>query len=193
MKYEKWIADWKTAIAENFFLRVLILMLAGGIIANGVFFKKNERIILVPLGLDTKVWVERTRMSPEFLESMAVNFALLAGNLAPNNARYNVKQLLDYINPDRRGDVKTELMGQALYIEKTSLQQSFFPSSVKVERNSEAVVEGKIIRYVGSKKISSERALFRMKFVVKNYRLYLDDIFIDYPDRKSRKEKESET
>ena len=48
MKYEKFIRDWKTALAENFFLRSLALLMAIGLILNASIFKTMERIIVVP-------------------------------------------------------------------------------------------------------------------------------------------------
>jgi len=71
MRFEKWIRDWKTALAENFFLRSLCLLLALGLILNASFFKKRERIIIVPPELSKQFWEIDLR---SHLQNSAISF-----------------------------------------------------------------------------------------------------------------------
>lgn len=48
MIYEKWIKEWKSALAENFYLRVICLLLAIGMIVNVLFLRGKDRLIIVP-------------------------------------------------------------------------------------------------------------------------------------------------
>lgn len=188
MRFEKWIRDWKTALAENFFLRSLCLLLALSLIFNATFFKKKERIIIVPPEIDKEFWVEQNRASTEYLEQMGVFFAILGGNMSPSNAAYNVKFLSNYIPPDIYGDVKNELSSQAHYISKNNITQAFFPSAAKViEGENRVLVEGSVIRNIGTTRISNEKMVFNIKFRVKNFRLQVEEFFVDYPERDRRK------
>jgi len=90
MRYEKFIRDWKTALAENFFLRSLCLLMAIGLILNASIFRANERIVIAPPEIKNPLWIEKNRVSPSYLEQMAVFFSTLGGNLSPTNAGYNV-------------------------------------------------------------------------------------------------------
>ena len=193
MRFEKWIRDWKTALAENFFLRSLCLLLALGLILNATFLKKNERIIVSPPEIQREFWVESNRASPEYLEQMGVFFATLGGNLSPSNAAYNVKFLSSYIPPDVYSDVKSELAAQAHYIAKNNITQAFFPVSVKVlDGNGRVFVEGDVIRNIGTTRISKEKMVFNIKLRMKNFKVMLEELNVDYPDREKKKVEEEE-
>lgn len=188
MKFEKWIRDWKTALAENFFLRSLCLLLALGLILNASFFKKKERIVIVPPEVNKEFWIESNRVSPEYLEQMGVFFATLGGNLSPSNATYNVKFLSHYIPPDVYGDLKSELASQAHYITKNNITQAFFPSAVKViDGENRVLIEGNVIRNIGTTRVSNEKMVFNIKFRVNNFKLLIEELFVDYPDREKKK------
>jgi conjugal transfer pilus assembly protein TraE len=184
---DKWIKDWKSALAENFFLRVLCLLMAVGLIMNATFFKKKEKIIFSPPRVEREFWVEDDKASPEYLEQMAVTLSTLGGNLAPKSAHYNVGVLASYFAPGHGPEMKTELATQADYVKKSNLTQSFYPLDVKAdEEKNEAIVEGDMIRYVGTQRVAQEKMVFKMKFLVKNYKLYIDELYVDYPDRKKQ-------
>jgi len=183
--YEKWIKDWKTALAENFFLRSVTLLLAVGLILNGSVFRPKERVVLVPPQLSKDVWLEKDKASPEYLEQMGVFFATLGGNLSPANAEFNVKVLSDYVSSSGYSDVKAELSSQALYIKKNNITQAFFPAAINSDSAEHRVtVEGNVIRNIGTTRVSQERMVFRMKFSMSNYRLWLQEFYSDYPQRK---------
>jgi len=193
MRFEKWIRDWKTALAENFFLRSLCLLLALGLILNATFLKKNERIIVSPPEIQREFWVESNRASPEYLEQMGVFFAILGGNLSPSNAAYNVKFLSSYIPPDVYSDVKSELAAQAHYITKNNITQAFFPVSVKVlDGDGRVFVEGDVIRNIGTTRISKEKMVFNIKLRMKDFKVMVEELTVDYPERDKKKVEEEE-
>ncbi len=193
MQYDKWIRDWKTALAENFFLRSLCLLLGIGLILNASVFKTKERIIVSPPHVTKEFWIEESKASPEYLEQMGTFFATLCGNLSPANAEYNVKVLLSYIDPTMHADVKHDLAAQAQYIKKHNITQAFFPSSVHVDRDNGIVtVSGEVVRNIGTVRIDKEEMLMRMKFTMDNYKLSLQEFYTDYPGRKGEKEKAKE-
>lgn len=188
MKFEKWIRDWKTALAENFFLRSLCLLLVLALILNASFFKKKDRIIIVPPEVNKEFWVESKRVSPEYLEQMGIFFATLGGNLSPSNAAYNVKFLSNYIPTDVYSDIKTELASQAQYIVKNNITQAFFPSAVKViEEENRVLIEGSVIRNIGTTRVSNEKMVFNIKFKAKDFKLFIEEFFVDYPEREKKK------
>jgi conjugal transfer pilus assembly protein TraE len=186
LRYEKWYRDWKSALTENFFLKVLLLILSIGFVLNASIFKKKDRIVLVPPKIEKEVWVEKDRVSPEYLEQMAVFISTLAGNLAPVNALYSVKVLEGYILPKVYAEIKTDLAAQAEYIKRNNIQQSFFPETVKITGDNEVTIEGNVLRYIGSTKVSNERMLYRIKFKPENYKLYVEELNADYPEKIKR-------
>lgn len=190
MQYEKWIKSWKSALAENFFLRVVVLLLCFGLILNATFFNKKDRVIIVPPQVTKEFWLEKDKASPEYVEQMAVFFAELGGNLSPSNAEFNAHTISEYLTPSTYAEVKADLASHALYLKKNNVSQSFYPSSSNINGN-QATIVGKLVRFIGPTKISDEGVQFRMLFETRNYRISLKEFYIEYPDRQKGKNKDS--
>ena len=185
MLYERWVKEWKSALAENFFLRVLCLLLALIIVVSVVFLRGKDRIIIVPPKIEKDVWIESNRVSDSYLEQMGIFFATFACNMSPINAEYNAKVISEHTTLSSRAESRSEIMAQAAYFKKNNVTQSFFPEAVKVDaENKSVIVEGLAIRYVGSVKMSQERASVNIKFTTKDYTLKIDELYLDYPERK---------
>ncbi|MEM2126173.1 MAG: type IV conjugative transfer system protein TraE [Candidatus Methanosuratincola sp.] len=193
MIYKKWIKEWKSALAENFFLRVLCLVLAVGLTCDVLFFRKKDRIVVIPPRVEREFWVDEKGASESYIEQMAVFFATLIGNMSPLNADYNTQVIGRYIDHKSYPTVKTELASQALYFRKNNITQSFFPEGTRINiPEGTAEVVGTVIRYVGSVKISQEKMVVRMKIGVDKYTVKLEELYTDYPDRKKAQEVSTE-
>jgi conjugal transfer pilus assembly protein TraE len=187
MRYEKWLRDWKTALAENFFLRTLSIMMAVGLILNVIAFRGEDKIIIAPPQIQREFWIEHDKASSEYLEQMGMFFALLGSNLSPSNAEYNIQTLISYVPPSNQPIVKAELSAQALYIKKNNLTQAFFPSTVEVDTETGSVtVSGNVVRNIGTTKISQEEMIIKMTLTTKNYRTYISEFYMDYPQKKKQ-------
>lgn len=188
MLFERWIKSWRAAIAENFFLKVLLLLLAFGFIANATFLKRHERIIIVPPTLKEPVALDKSNVPIHYLEQMGVFFATLAGNLSPSSAEYQASVLAQYA-PDEH-EVARELIGTASYIKKYNIYQSFYPESVDVSGDNPFTVKvsGKVERRVGNTVISREKVDYIMEVTYNNYRVFLKSIYPDYPEREKRRQ-----
>lgn len=193
MLYDKWVKEWKSALAENFFLRVLCLVLALAVVINVVFFRSKDRIIIVPPKVEKAMWVEQDRISDAYLEQMGVFFATFAGNMSPVNAEYNAKILTEHTVPTSNAEHKNEIRSQGAYFKKNNITQAFFPESVKVDSEKKYVsVEGQAIRYVGSTKVSQERVIINVRFKLKDYNMKIDELYLDYPERAKKQSEEKE-
>jgi hypothetical protein len=116
MIYDRWIRNWKGALAENFFLRSVTLLLGVSlVVATLMLSVKTQRILLVPPQITKEFRVERDRVAPEYMEQMGVFIATLVGNLSPGNAEFNVNMLIKhYLDPGRKHpEAVRELLGQA--------------------------------------------------------------------------------
>ena len=193
MIYEKWIKEWKSALAENFYLRVICLLLSIGMIVNVVFLRGKDRLIIVPPKIEKEFWIEDSKSSEAYLEQMGVFFATLAGNMSPANAEYNAKLLSSYLDASSFGDIKNEITAQAAYFKKNNISQSFFPKGTKIDINTGRVeIEGDVIRYIGSVKVSQEKILVIVKLNTKGYHLKIDELYVTYPERELQKMKQKE-
>jgi len=185
MRFDKFIKDWKTLLAENFFLKATTLLFGVGLVLNATVFKKNEVIIVSPPEVREEYWITKNNASEDYIEQMGVFFSILSGNLSPTNAAYNINALLKYVSSDIYPDIKNSLMGEAMMVIENNMNTSFYPSDAKVENNI-VIVNGESVRRIGAAKPVTEKVMYKMGFAVKNYRLYLTEIYIDYPDKKSR-------
>ncbi len=193
MLYEKWVKEWKSALAENFFLRVLTLVMAAALVVNTIFFRNKDRIIVVPPKVEKSVWVENDKVSESYLEQMGVFFATFAGNMSPVNAEYNAKVLAEYSNPQASAELKNEIASQGAYFKKNNITQAFFPETVKVDAAKNQVsVSGPAIRYIGSTKVSQENIIMTVRFKVKDYGVKIEELYFDYPERMKKQIEEEE-
>jgi conjugal transfer pilus assembly protein TraE len=188
MRYNKWIKDWKTALAENFFLRAVVLLLLVGLILNATVFKKKTIVVVSPPEVTRQYWIAEDSASPEYMRQMAVFFSTLAGNISPDNAAFAADVIASYVVPARYEEVKTDLSSQAEYIKKNNVTQSFYPASTKVDQEeNSAAVEGTVDRYVGTTRISHEKMVYHMVFVTQNYATLLQQFYVEYPGRTSQR------
>jgi len=184
VEYNKWIRDWKTALAENFFLRSLCLLLGIGLILNATVFRSKERIIISPPQVTKEFWLEANKASSEYLEQMGAFFATLGGNLSPASAEYNVSTLLGFVSTPIHAEVKREFAAQAQYIKKHNITQAYFPAAVNVDReNGTVTVSGEVVRNIGTVRIDKEEMVIHMKFTMENYKLWLQEFYTEYPAR----------
>lgn len=184
MIYDKWIRNWKSALAENFFLRSVTLLLGISLVITTLMLSvKSERILLVPPKMTKEFWIERDRVAPEYMEQMGVFIATLVGNLSPGNAEFNVNMLIKhYLDPAHNNpEVVRELLGQAAYIKKNNITQVFFPSSISIvdSENMKVRVEGSNIINIGTARISGEKVSYLIRFNARNYKLYVEEFAIE--------------
>ena len=184
MIYDKWIRNWKGALAENFFLRSVTLLLGISLVITTLMLSvKSQRILLVPPQITKEFWVERDRVAPEYMEQMGVFIATLVGNLSPGNAEFNVNMLIKhYLDPARKHpEAVRELLGQAAYIKKNNITQAFFPSAVSVvdAGNMKVRVEGSNVVNIGTARVSGERVSYLIRFNARDYKLYVEEFAIE--------------
>ncbi len=182
MIFDKWIKNWKTLLAENFFLKIVTLLFGVGLILNATIFKKNQIVIISPPEVREEYWVGKNETSEDYIEQMGVFFSVLAGNLSPKSAAYNINALLNYVSPDIYGEVKNSLMGEAMSVIDNNVTQSFSPNDVKVEDRT-VTVKGETIRRIGAAKPTKEKVMYNMTFKTVNYKVYLTEFYVDYPDK----------
>ncbi len=188
MIYDKWIRNWKSALAENFFLRSVTLLLGISLVITTLMLSvKSQRILLVPPQMTKEFWIERDRVSPEYIEQMGVFIATLVGNLSPGNAEFNVNMLIKhYLDPNHNNpEAMRELLGQATYIKKNNITQAFFPSSISIVDSAgiKVRVEGSNIVNIGTARISEEKISYLIRFGARDYKLYVEEFTIESSQR----------
>jgi conjugal transfer pilus assembly protein TraE len=201
MIYDRWIRNWKSTLAENFFLRSITLLLGISLVITTLMLSvKSQRILLVPPQITKEFWIERDRVAPEYMEQIGVFIAMLVGNLSPGNAESNVNMLIEhYLDRSlKHPETVRELLGQgASYIKKNNITQAFFPSSIFVAAtdNMKVRVEGSNVMNIGTARMSGERVSYLIRFNAREYKLYVEEFAIETrgKERDERAEENPET
>jgi len=188
MLYENWKRTWKSALAENFYLKIICGLLVVTVIITLLTMYGQDKIIVVPPNIDRTVWVAAKDAAPEYLEMMGVFFATFLGNISPATAEYNTDVLLKFIPSKEHEKWKTDLKAQAFHIVKNSITQSFFLKNVEVYPKDKRVeVMGTLQRNVGTVRASSDEVKYIMEFAVDDYKLRIVSLDVYYVDRQGRK------
>lgn len=188
MKFEKWIKDWKTSVAENFFLKILVLVLGITIIVTLVSMQGRDKIILVPPNLDKEAWLLQNKASPEYLQTMALFYVTFLANLTPQNAEYNMNLLLKRMPPRAQAQWQSELQAQAENIVKNNVRQAFYVNFAEIfpEENAAEVI-GTLERYIGNVSASSDTVRYRIGFTVSDYQPFITELTVTTVDSKTFK------
>lgn len=152
---------------------VATLLLINGIQAIFTLFR-SERIIVVPPDLNQKVWLEKNKVSPSYLEEMALVFASLILESSPESAAYKRDIILRYATSEGYGPLKRTLLEDEKRLKKNHVTTSFQANSLKVDPHKLSVdLEGDLLCFVGEKRISQSRDTYRFQFEYKTGRLLI--------------------
>jgi len=162
MRLSKFLERWENCLRENTFLKIAILLLSLALIANGQL-KRPVRVIVVPPEVKKPFWVEKNRVSPEYLEQLAIFLVTFNANYSPSSIDYNIKTLRHYISPKAYARIEQELLVQKVKIKQNRIAQSFFPREAVTYHGRQTVdVLGTVYRFVQNKEIFKGKAGYRV-------------------------------
>ena len=162
MRLSKFLERWENCLRENTFLKIAILLLSLALIANGQL-KRPVRVIVVPPEVKKPFWVEKNRVSPEYLEQLAIFLVTFNANYSPSSIDYNIKALRHYISPRAYARIEQELLVQKVKIKQNHIAQSFFPKKAITYHGRQTVdVLGTVYRFVRNKEIFKGKAGYRV-------------------------------
>lgn len=179
MLFNKYTDKLSNMKSEARFYRIFILML---VLANVFLAWQNrelagkERIVIVPPEIEKSFWVDKTRVSREYLEQMAYWFASLALNVTPATGEYQKQTFLRYADPAHYGSLQVDIDDRLAYIKKNNASTVFSPQEILVdEKNKKVALIGKLTTFVGDKKVSERLVGFRIGFNYLNGRSYVTE------------------
>lgn len=123
----------------------------------------NDRIVLVPASIPTKMTVGWNTASADYYQSFGMTVAMLIGNITPNSAEFVVNTLSKLLTPEVYAPVsrRIEAMAKDPLARNAAVSNSFIPSRSVFEadtgkvfvvgdltvRNGAGVVETKVVTY----------------------------------------------
>lgn len=131
---------------ENRLLRLTVVAIGIGQIILGFQVKdvvKNQRVVLVPMGLDHRVTLTGDYASEEYIKIFARQICSLAFTYSSSTARAQFGELLQLFSPEGFVSTKKILYDLATTIESTRTSSVFIPTRTVVDANAGKIsVEG---------------------------------------------------
>ncbi len=145
---------------------------------------RSERVVVIPPHTTASFWVEKNRVSPSYLEEMALFFANLILETTPESAAYKRDIILRNTLSEGYGALKTKLLEDEGRLKKERVVTAFQPNGIKVNPAHMTVeITGDLLRFVGEKRISQSRDTYGLTFVYRNARLLIKSFHLLRSDR----------
>ncbi|AIL12624.1 hypothetical protein IM40_02330 [Candidatus Paracaedimonas acanthamoebae] len=159
---------------RNYLTFIVSGLLGSNILLTFALCTQSERVVLVPPHLTGPVWVERSQVSPQYLEEMALFFGSILLNKTPQSAPYLHELLLRYVDASSIGKLKHQLREEEERYQKSGLSTSFYPKKVTVqEKGLQVDLFGEMIGYVSQKCIFQREETYRFTFSYDHGRLLI--------------------
>jgi conjugal transfer pilus assembly protein TraE len=146
-------------------------MVVGGLLGVGLLVSvfvnsgKEQEIILSPV-IEKQVRISSREVSPEYLEAVTRDMALLVLNRSPDNLDYWRQSILKMADPSAYGAINTELEKVVKAQRGTTLSQYFTMTDMHVDpERLESTVSGHVHTVIGSKEVGAEFRRFRFAWV----------------------------
>ncbi len=139
----------KLVVQRNIFLLFSILLALAVLLLSSLQFFRNEKIVIVPTS-GPSFWVENSKVSSSYLESMGAFISSLLLNRSPADAEWKNKAILEHVHPAFYHEIHKQLL-----IDKENIikdEQSFiFRAETCFANMSDYtfVLEGEFLVFVG--------------------------------------------
>jgi conjugal transfer pilus assembly protein TraE len=149
---------------------------AGHVIALVVILNLlgSVRTIVVPPSINKSFWVERDRISSEYLEQMGSFVAWLILDVTPSSVDWKREILLSYVLPDQHGAMKTRQELEATRLKRINASTLFMPQQLVPSEDAQSVtVRGRLRTLVNGQETSNDTKAYLVEFVYVGGRVHL--------------------
>jgi len=171
----RYVEAWENAIRDRMFNRILILLLAVALFANGIYRHFTAQVVIYPPVFSKKVWVKPHSASRDYLEQMALAYLHFTLDLTPTNADGFVGYVINNLKGDKAASISQQLLTDAYYVKKNNIYQTFFPASLTIENNT-ITIKGTISRKVGGQEVLRKNVCYRLQLEIDNFVAYITDL-----------------
>ncbi len=137
-------------------------------------FLRSEKTIILPPETKQSFWVEGNTFAPSYLEEQATYFCHLFLDITASNVLFQGDVILRYVEPRFYSEIRSNLLNEEERLKKENLTLHFMPIEVKVYPHDLSVlVTGDLNSYVGGKKITTSKKVYKVNFLSNHGRLFL--------------------
>jgi len=196
MDFKKFFSTYSGVMQENRFYRVVcILLLAANLVWGYTALSRKEVVVLVPPHLKDSIRVGMDSADRRYKESWALFFALLLGNVTPQNIEFVVDGIGRYLSPEIYQDLTKEIYAQAKSVKQSHLSVSFEPREVAYDQENDRVLVKGLTRLQGTfGKTQTAPKGFEFGIDVKGYQPLIThlDIYETRPEKTGRDQKDED-
>lgn len=169
--------------------RNALLLISFGLLLSNMclvirLLRDDTRTIVVPPILHKSFWVERGRVSPEYLEEMGLFLTHLMLDVSPGSAKHQREVLLRYVSPQFYNALKQRLEREEAFLRKEQISLSFKPTQILVDSKKRYVeITGVMNHYVASERIEHRNETYGLTFDYRGGKLHLVSFKLKGEDR----------
>ena len=168
MEYERHNNDLRDLRRRNRALVIAVSTLAAGHVISLVVILNllgSVRTLVVPPSINKSFWVERDRVSSEYLEQMGAFVAWLILDVTPSSVDWKREILLGYVSPDQHGAIKTRQELEAARLKRMNASTVFMPQQLVPSEDAQAVtVRGRLRTLVNGQETSNDLKAYLVEF-----------------------------
>lgn len=162
------------------FMITLLCSMGLNLILSIVAIRKIDNIkveVKLPGDVTKGFWVDKEKLSAEYLEQMGLFVLDLGVNRTPVDVDYKTRTLLQYIGPGNYSQVEADLLSAAQQIKDAQASTVFSTRAVTTNpRDNSVAFTGTLTTYIGNKPVSATLTSFLIKFKYANGRINLVDL-----------------
>lgn len=165
------------AFQRNASLGLVFILALALLVVSLLLFTKSQRVIVVPYGINEKIWIEDNKVSKTYLSLHSEHIANLLLSKSSATASKQREYLLILTDPSYHGALKKKLIEEEKVLKKEGISYVFLPSEiVGSEDDLTASVIGDRISYLGDEKIKTSREHYIFGYRFNGKALYLNSI-----------------
>ena len=172
----KYVEQWENAIRDKLFLKLLALLLALALIANGLFRRATNRVVIYPPEVKQEFWVGQRSASKQYLVQMALMYLHFLLDINPRNADSFASFVIKNLTGDKVSKIETAILQDVMYVKDNDIYQYFYPETIKVVGKKEVRVTGQVKREIAGKEVIERDVCYREVFKISGMQLRVSDI-----------------
>lgn len=172
----KYVEQWENAIRDKLFLKLLALLLVLALIANGLFRRATNRVVIYPPEVKQEFWVGQRSASKQYLVQMALMYLHFLLDINPRNADSFASFVIKNLTGDKVSKIETAILQDVMYVKDNDIYQYFYPETIKVVGKKEVRVTGQVKREIAGKEVIERDVCYRVVFKISGMQLRVSDI-----------------
>jgi conjugal transfer pilus assembly protein TraE len=164
-------------IQRNVFITLIMFLLVVNLLFGIVFFRKSERIVVIPAVLEKEFWIDGGKVSASYLEQMGSFVGDLLLTRSPASSDMQLGILLRQTAPEFALILSNRLESELTKLKKDNASYVFFKTKVIVDPQKLSVLlEGDRILFLKEQVLSTVHERYLLTFINFGGRLLLSSI-----------------